>query len=90
MNYTLEAAATNAKTDAETLRGFQRAGWIQIASQNGSDFVHAHQLYRARFILALQSRLKLSDANVAYVLSESEAPFSLEQVPSILATRDKA
>jgi hypothetical protein len=82
----LTTAAENVKTDEKTLLSFHHAGWIKVASKDGREFVSGQDEYRSRFILHLRQKLKLTDDQIGIVLENGKAPYSLEQVPSILAT----
>ena len=81
----LTVAARNVGTDEQTMLEFQRAGWIQVVVKKGHSFVSAQDEYRCRFILHLRRKLKLSDEEIEIVLANGRSPYSLAQVPAILA-----
>jgi cyanophycinase-like exopeptidase len=81
----LAVAARKISTDEQTLLEFQRAGWIQVVSKNGSSFVSGEDEYRSRFILHLRQKLNLTDEQIGIVLENGKAPYSLDQVQAILA-----
>lgn len=81
----LAIAAGNIRTDEETLLEFDRAGWIDVVVKDGSRFVSGQDEYRSRFILHLRQRLKLTDEQIGIVLEHEKPPYSLDQVPAILA-----
>jgi hypothetical protein len=82
----LTAAAGHVRTDEQTLLEFGRAGWIKVILKNGTNFVSSHDEYRSRFILHLREKMKLSDQQIAIVLENGKPPYSLDQVPKILAS----
>jgi hypothetical protein len=82
----LSTAAGNVHTDEETLLAFHHAGWIKVASKDGRSFVSGQDEYRSRFILHLRQKLKLTDHQIGIVLENGKPPYSLEQVPVILAS----
>jgi hypothetical protein len=81
----LAVAAGNVQTDEKTLLAFHEAGWIKVASKNGLDFVSGQDEYRSRFILHLRLKMKLTDRQIGIVLENGTPPYSLAQVPAILA-----
>ncbi|HEY4363500.1 MAG TPA: hypothetical protein VGN17_21215 [Bryobacteraceae bacterium] len=82
----LSTAAGNVQTDEETLQAFHQAGWIKFASKNGNTFVSGQDEYRSRFILHLRQKMNLTDQQIGIVLENGKPPYSLEQVPTILAS----
>jgi hypothetical protein len=82
---TLTAAAQNVGAEEQTMLEFQRAGWIRVVVKDGRSFVAAPDEYRCRFILHLRRKLKLSDKEIEIVLANERSPYSLDQVPTILA-----
>jgi hypothetical protein len=81
----LTTAAQNAKTSESTLLEFGQAGWIQVIRRNGCLFVSGHDAYRARFVLCLRQKLELTDRQIGIVLDHQGPPYSLAEVPAILA-----
>jgi hypothetical protein len=81
----LTIAAGNARTDEQTLLEFYRAGWIKVVVRDERSFVSVHDEYRSRFILHLRQELKLSDEQIGIVLDNAKPPYSIRQVPAILA-----
>ena len=91
MNYqTLSVAARNLQIDEATLVGFGRKSWIRITTKQGVDYVDGHQQYKARYILHLRRERKLTDEQIALVLSEQQPPYSADKVDQILASHAKA
>jgi hypothetical protein len=82
----LATAAENVQTDQETLLEFHQAGWIKVASKDGRAFVSVQDEYRSRFILHLRKKMKLTDRQIGIVLENGKPPYSLAQVPAILAS----
>jgi hypothetical protein len=82
----LATAADNVQTDEETLLQFHHAGWIKVASKDGRAFVSGQDEYRSRFILHLRKKMKLTDRQIGIVLDNDKPPYSLAQVPAILAS----
>jgi len=81
----LAAAAGNVGTDEETLMAFHRAGWIEVVRKEERIFISGQDEYRSRFILHLRQKLKLTDEQIGIVLANGKPPYSLDQVPAILA-----
>lgn len=81
----VSTAAKNVGADEQTLLEFQRAGWISVVEKDGCSFVNAREEYRCRFILHLRRKLKLSNKEIEIVLAHERSPYSLDQVPTILA-----
>jgi hypothetical protein len=81
----LVVAAGNARTDEKTLFEFNRAGWIEVIFKDERAFISGQDEYRSRFILHLRQKLKLTDEQIGIVLENSKPPYSLHQVPVILA-----
>jgi hypothetical protein len=81
----LEAAVGTLRTDQETLLEFSRAGWIEVIWKNGRAFLSSQDEYRARFILHLRQKLKLTDKEIGIVLGSEKPPYSLDRVPAVLA-----
>jgi len=81
----LATAARNAQNDEETLSAFHRAGWIETVRKDGRIFISAQDEYRSRFILHLRQKLKLTDDQIGIVLANGKPPYSLDQIPAILA-----
>jgi hypothetical protein len=81
----LATAASNARTDEETLLAFQRAGWIEIVRKDGRVFISGQDEYRSRFILHLRQKLNLTDEQIGIVLVNGKPPYSVDLVPAILA-----
>jgi hypothetical protein len=81
----LAIAAANLRTDEKTMLEFNRAGWIEVISKDGRAFVSGQDEYRARFILHLRAKMKLTDGQIGTVLANESPPYSLDQVPAILA-----
>jgi hypothetical protein len=81
----LVVAAGNARTDEKTLFEFNRAGWIEVIFKDERAFISGQDEYRSRFILHLRQKLKLTDEQIGIVLANSKPPYSLDQVPVILA-----
>ena len=81
----LKAAGENVGADEQTMLEFQHAGWIQVRVKDGLSFVSAPDEYRCRFILHLRRKLTLSDGEIEIVLAHERSPYSLDQVPTILA-----
>ena len=84
--HSLEAAVKNVGTDKATLLEFGQAGWIEVVSKGGLVYISAQDEYRSRFILHLRQKLRLTDQQIGIVLANARAPYSLAQVPTILAT----
>jgi hypothetical protein len=81
----LTVAARNLQATEDTLIDFNRAGWIDVTVKDGCQFISGQDEYRARFILHLRQKLELTDKEIGIVLSNEKPPYSLDQVPSILA-----
>ena len=81
----LAISAGNLHATEETLLEFNRVGWIELAVRNGCRFISGQDEYRARFILHLRQKLELTNKEIGIVLSNERPPYSLDQVPSILA-----
>jgi hypothetical protein len=56
-----------------------------VISKEGRAFVSGQDEYRARFILHLREKLKLTNKQIGIVLANEKPPYSLDQVPAILA-----
>ena len=82
---TIATAAANVRSDEKTLLEFNRAGWIEIVTKNGVTFVSGQDEYRAKFILHLRQKLHLTDDEIGVILANEKPPYSLDQVPAILA-----
>jgi hypothetical protein len=82
----LEATAKNLGTDETALLEFGQAGWIEVVSKDGRAYISAEDEYRSRFILHLRQKLRLTDRQIGIVLANAKAPYSVAQVPAILAT----
>ena len=85
----LAVAAGNARTDETTPLEFNRAGWIEVIFKEERAFISGQDEYRSRFIIHLRQKLQLSDDQIGIVLANSKPPYSLEQVPVILARWNK-
>jgi hypothetical protein len=81
----LTIAAGNVRSDEQTLLEFSRSGWIKVVVKDQNSFVSGQDEYRSRFILHLRQELKLSDEQIAIVLDHEKPPYSVKQVPAILA-----
>ncbi len=77
-------AATGLMTDVTTLMEFDSRGWIQTVAKNGSTFIAADQRYRAKFILHLREKKRLSDEQIDLVLAHQRPPYSSSDVERIL------
>lgn len=60
-------------------------GWIATVTREGTAFLPAHQQYRLKFIHHLRTKMGLSDVEVTTVLRFDSPPYSLANVPSLLA-----
>ena len=83
-------AATGLLTDAATLLDFSNRGWIETVEKNGLTFIAADQRYRAKYILHLRRKKKLTDEQIEYVLSVQQPPYSAANVDEILKQRVEA
>lgn len=81
----LDRVAQKLNVTVEKLRILQSFGWISIAEKNGIPFIRADHEYKAKFILHLQYVLKLAPQQISTVLLAQEPPYSLQDVPQILA-----
>jgi hypothetical protein len=81
----IAVAAARARTDESTLWDFKRAGWIETVEKNGSCFISSQDEYRCRVILHLREKMKLTDEEIGIVLKNGKPPYSVDQVPGILA-----
>lgn len=81
----LAVAAGNTRTEEETLLEFSRAGWIEVIFKDGRAFISGQDEYRCRFVLHLRHKLKLTDEQIGIVLANGKPPYSVDQVPAILA-----
>jgi hypothetical protein len=81
----LAVVAGHLGTVEQTLLDLEHAGWINVVSKDGKRFVSNQDEYRARFILHLRVKLKLTDEQIGIVLTNEKPPYSLAQVPAILA-----
>ncbi len=81
----LSIAARNLNATEDELIDFGRAGWIDVTVKDGCQFISGKDEYRARFILHLRQKLELTNEEIGIVLSNEKPPYSLDQVPSILA-----
>ena len=81
----LAIAAKNVNATEDTLIDFGRAGWIDLIVKDGYHFISGQGEYRVRFILHLRQKLELTNEEISIVLSNQKPPYSLDQVPSILA-----
>ena len=81
----VDQVAERLNIPTEWFRVFQGFGWILIEEKNGKPFIRGDQEYRAKFILRLQQVLKLSPQEISAVLFAEEPPYSLKDVPRILA-----
>jgi hypothetical protein len=77
-------AATGLLTDPATLLDFSKRGWIQTVEKNGSTFIAADQRYRARFILHLRDKKRLTNEQIEFVLSVQRPPYSAADVARLL------
>lgn len=82
---TLAIAASNLHATEDALIEFNRAGWIDVTVKNGCQFISGQDEYRARFILHLRRKLELTNEQIGIALKNEKPPYSLDQVPSILA-----
>jgi len=87
----MEDAAKSLSTTPENLIDFEKQGCISFtAFENaGITYLKGHQQYRAKFIMTLRDRLKLSPAQIAKMLANRKPPYSLADVPKILKKPDK-
>lgn len=76
--------ATGLLTDVATLLDFDKKGWIQTTERNGMVFLAADQQYRARYILYLRRKKRLSDEQIDVILSVQQPPYSAAGVDAIL------
>lgn len=81
----LSVAAATLKTTEDVLLDFDRAGWVSVVMKNGLPFISGHHTYRARFILHLSEKLRLTTEEITVVLSQEKPPYSLDKIPAILA-----
>lgn len=77
-------AATGLQTEIGTLEEFCRKGWIKTVEKNGTTYIGADQQYRARFILHLRNKLRLSDEQIDLVLKVQKPPYSAAGVLQLL------
>ena len=80
----ISVVATSLHTDEETLRDFQRKGWIQAVERHDVTFLAADQRYRAKYILYLHQTRRLSEEQIQLVLSNQRPPYSAAEVDEIL------
>jgi len=85
----LSTAARTLQTDEKTLLDFAQKSWIQPIEKHGMIFLDGQQRYKARYILHLRIRRKLSDEQITLVLSVQGPPYSLDEVDEILAAAAK-
>jgi hypothetical protein len=81
----LATAAQHIHASEEVLLEFGSAGWIDVVRKNGLLFISGQDEYRARFILHLRQKLMLDNKQILIVLTYQEPPYSLDQVPDLLA-----
>jgi hypothetical protein len=60
-------------------------GWVATVVKQGTTFLPEHQQYRLKFVHHLRTKMGLSDKEVTTVLRFDSPPYSLANVPSILA-----
>jgi DNA-binding transcriptional MerR regulator len=80
-------AAQRLDVSIETLRELAAHGWVQIDEKDGNLFLSGRHEYKAKFILHLRQKLRLSDAEIAKVLDKERPPYSLQDVPEIIGRR---
>jgi hypothetical protein len=85
----LSAAARTLQTDEKTLWDFAQKSWIKPIEKHGMIYLDGQQRYKARYILHLRNRRKLSDEQISRVLSVQQPPYSVAEVDEILATSAK-
>jgi hypothetical protein len=88
----LDDAAKSLHVTADELIAFEKCGWINFTyfPEANITYLKGHQQYRARFILALRDRLKLSPEQISKVLENQKPPYSLADVPEVLKRAGKA
>ena len=76
--------ASQIESTEEELLDLQRRGWISTVQKNGMVFILRRHEYKARFILHLRYKLRLTNEEISRVLEVQEPPYELKDVPGIL------
>ncbi len=86
----LDDAAKSLNVAPEELVAFEKRGWISVTyfPDTGIPYLKGHQQYRAKFILALRDRFRLSAEQISKVLANQNPPYSLAEVPELLKRLD--
>jgi len=83
-NIVFSTAAKKIASTEEELLGLADRNWIKPVSRGKSLFISGRDEYKARFILHLRRKLKLSDDEIQKVLDVQAPPYSLKDVPAVL------
>lgn len=76
--------ASQIETTEEELFDLQSRGWISTVEKNGIIFIPGRNEYKARFILHLRHKLRLTDEEIIRVLAAGAPPYPLKDIPGIL------
>jgi len=85
MFQTVETVARKTGISQDSIDEYVSHGWIETVTRQGTTFLPAHQQYRLRFVHHLRTKMGLSDVEVTTVLRFDSPPYSVANVPSILA-----
>jgi hypothetical protein len=80
----LLTAAKKIASSEEELLGLAQRNWIHPTVIGDVTYISGRDEYKARFILHLRHKLKLSDEEIQRVLDEQAPPYSLKDVPAVL------
>ena len=85
MFQTVETVAQKTGISEDSIDEYVSRGWIATVTREGTTFLPAHQQYRLRFVHHLRTKMGLNDREVTTVLRFDNPPYSLANVPAILA-----
>ena len=83
-NIVLSTAAKKISSSEEELLGLADRNWIKTLADGKFTYISGRDEYKARFILHLRHRLKLSDEDIQRVLDAQAPPYSLKDVSAAL------
>ena len=85
MFQSVEIVARKTGISEDSIDEYVSHGWIEIVTRQGTTFLPAHQQYRLKFVHHLRTKMSLSEREVTTVLRFDSPPYSLANIPSILA-----
>ena len=69
----------------DVIHAYVSRGWLATVTKQGTTFLPVHQQYRLKFVHHLRIKMGLIDHEVTTVLRFDSPPYSLANVPLILA-----